>query len=119
MVSGDPINSNLHELAVSDPVLAEIVRRLVKSFEPRRLYLFGSMARDEQDHDSDYDLLMVVPVVKGSSHRQSQEAHKMLWDLGIAADILIWTEEAFTSRLHLRASLPATVEREGRLLYAA
>jgi predicted nucleotidyltransferase len=119
MVSGNPVNANLKEVAVSDSVLREIVQRLVRAFEPSRLYLFGSVARNEHDHDSDYDLLMVVPVIRDSSHRQSQEAHKMLWDLGIAVDILVWTEEAFTSRLHLRASLPATVEREGRLLYAA
>jgi hypothetical protein len=43
----------------------------------------------------------------------------LLWDLGAAADILVWTREAFDSRVHLRASLPATIAREGRLLYAA
>jgi predicted nucleotidyltransferase len=119
MANGNPVNTHLKEVAVQDPVLREIVQRLVKAFGPTRLYLFGSVARNEHDIDSDYDLLMVVPVIRGSSHRLSQEAHKMLWDLGIAVDILVWTEEAFTSRLHLRASLPATVEREGRLLYAA
>jgi hypothetical protein len=42
-----------------------------------------------------------------------------LWNLGTAVDIVVWSREAFDSRLHLRASLPATVVREGRLLYAA
>jgi hypothetical protein len=31
----------------------------------------------------------------------------------------VWTREEFDSRLHLKASLPATIEREGRLLYRA
>jgi hypothetical protein len=30
----------------------------------------------------------------------------------------VWTHTAFTERLHLRASLPSTVEREGRVLYS-
>ena len=36
-----------------------------------------------------------------------------------AADILVWTRDAFDSRVHLRASLPATIAREGKLLYVA
>lgn len=32
-------------LLKDDPVLAEIVRRLVKAYEPGRVYLFGSKAR--------------------------------------------------------------------------
>jgi len=43
----------------------------------------------------------------------------VLWGLGTAADILVWSREAFDSRLDLKASLPATVLREGRLLHAA
>ena len=28
-----------------DPVLAEVVRRLVRAYDPERIYLFGSRAR--------------------------------------------------------------------------
>jgi hypothetical protein len=35
------------------------------------------------------------------------------------ADVLVWTRGGFESRTHLRASLPGTILREGRLLYAA
>lgn len=37
----------------------------------------------------------------------------------LAADVLVWTQGRFDSRAHLRASLPGTVLREGKLLYAA
>jgi hypothetical protein len=53
------------------------------------------------------------------AYRRAQRAHSLLWDLGTAADILVWTRDAFDSRLHLRASLPATIVREGKLLCAA
>lgn len=49
------------DLAQSDPVLAEIVRRLVEAYQPERIYLFGSVARGDAGPNSDYDLLVVVP----------------------------------------------------------
>jgi HEPN domain/Nucleotidyltransferase domain len=47
--------------AADDPVLAEIVRRLVVAYHPQRVYLFGSQARGDADEDSDYDLMVIVP----------------------------------------------------------
>ncbi|MBI3090707.1 MAG: nucleotidyltransferase domain-containing protein [Candidatus Tectomicrobia bacterium] len=102
-----------------DPKLAEIVRRLVEAYQPERIYLFGSKARGDAGPDSDYDLMMIVREASAPGYHISQAAHALLWDLGTAADILVWTKERFDSRLHLAASLPATVVREGRLLHAA
>lgn len=45
----------------SDPVLAEVVRRLVEAYGPERIYLFGSVARGDAGPHSDYDILVVVP----------------------------------------------------------
>ena len=42
-----------------DPVLAEIVRRLVDAYEPERVYLFGSHARGEVRHASDIDIAIL------------------------------------------------------------
>ena len=102
-----------------DPALAEIVRRLVETFRPDRIYLFGSQARGDADADSDYDLLVVMPHLSEPVHRMAQRAHSVLWDLRVSADVLVWSREAFDARLHLKASLPATVVREGKLLHAA
>ncbi|MBI2941462.1 MAG: nucleotidyltransferase domain-containing protein [Chloroflexi bacterium] len=102
-----------------DPVLAEIVRRLVEALKPERVYLFGSRARGEAGPDSDYDLLVIVPRTTEPGYRLARRAHSLIGDLGTAADILMWSRDAFDRRLRLRASLPATVVREGRLLYAA
>ena len=106
-------------VAEKDPVLAEIVRRLIEALHPERIYLFGSRARGDAGRDSDYDLMVVVPQLTEPAHRLAQRAHSVLWGLEAAADILVWSREAFDSRLHLRASLPATVVREGTLLHAA
>jgi predicted nucleotidyltransferase len=106
-------------MQVQDPVLGEIVRRLVDDCQPERIYLFGSRARGNAGADSDYDIMVVVAQSDEPAYRRAQRAHSLIWDLGAAADILVWTREAWGSRVHLRASLPATIAREGRLLYAA
>jgi len=105
--------------ALQNRVLADIVRRLTEAYDPLAIYLFGSKARGEAGPDSDYDLMVIVPDDSPPERRQSRLAYERLWETGCAADVLVWTREAFDSRSHLRASLPGTILREGRLLYAA
>lgn len=102
-----------------DAVLAEIVRRLVEAYQPQRIYLFGSKARGDAGVDSDYDLLVVVPDDAPPERRRSRLGYESLWGVRTAADVVVWTAADFDSRTHLGASLPATVLREGTLLYAA
>ncbi len=106
-------------LLKSDAKLAEIVRRLADAFEPERIYLFGSKARGEANSDSDYDVMVVVPDGSPPDRRRSRTAYRALRGTGTAADVLVWTRSGFDERRHVATSLPATVEREGRLLYAS
>jgi predicted nucleotidyltransferase len=99
--------------------LAGIVERLAEAYEPDRIYLFGSKARGDYGPDSDFDLLVVVPDDAPEDRKRSRLAYERLWGTGTAADVLVWTRGRFESRAHLRASLPGTILREGRLLYAA
>lgn len=105
--------------SAADPALAEAVRRLVEAYQPQRIYLFGSVARGDAGPDSDYDLLVVVPDDAPPQRRRSRLAYEALWGTGFAADVPVWSASQFDSRAHLAASLPGTVLREGRLLYAA
>jgi len=100
-------------------VLERLVRRLAEAYQPQRIYLFGSRARGSAGPDSDYDLLVVVPDDAPPECRRSRLAYQVLRGTGIAADILVWPRRAFEERLHLSASLPATVVREGKLVYGA
>lgn len=102
----------------NDPALTEMLTRLIKTFQPELIYLFGSKARDDAGPDSDYDLMIVVPDDAPLERRRSRLAYQALRGTRTAADVLVWTRAAFDSRLHLSASLPATIVREGKLLYA-
>jgi uncharacterized protein len=101
------------------PKLSEIVKRLVENYQPLRIYLFGSYARGDIGPDSDYDLMMVVPDDASPERKRAKLAYDSLWGTGAAADVLIWTAERFIRRSSVVTSLPATVLREGRLLYEA
>ncbi len=101
----------------SDPILAGMVERLVTAFQPERIYLFGSKARGDDGPDSDYDLMVVVPEVHEPGYRLTQRAGRVLRDFATAVGVLVWSREAFDGRLHLKASLPAIIVDEGKLLY--
>jgi predicted nucleotidyltransferase len=107
------------ELLRADPVLAEAIQRLVRAFAPERIYLFGSKARGDAGPDSDYDFLVVVRDDTPPERRRSRLAYQALRGTRLAADVLVWTRQGFESRLHVPASLPATIAREGKLVYAA
>ena len=99
--------------------LTRIIERVAEAYQPDCIYLFGSKARGDSGPDSDFDLMVVVPDDAPEDRKRSRLAYERLWGTGTAADVLVWTRGRFESRAHLRASLPGTILREGRLLYAA
>ena len=102
--------------AAGDPALADAVCRLVAAYNPDRIYLFGSVARGDAGADSDYDLLLVVPDDAPPEKLRSRLTYEALRGTGTAADVLVCTRSYFEDRRSLKASLPGTVLREGRLL---
>ncbi len=103
----------------SDEVLNLLVLRLVDAYRPLFVFLFGSTARGTAGPDSDYDLLVVVPDDAEPERRRSKLGYQALAGTGGAADIVVCTRSYFEARRSLRASLPGTVLREGKLLHAA
>jgi len=106
-------------LADTDLKLEGVIRRLVEAYQPRRIYLFGSVARGEAGPDSDYDLLVLVPDDAPPAHRSSRVGYQALRGTGVAADVIVWTEGAFLRRATVPSSLPAIVVREGKILHDA
>ena len=107
------------EIMEREPVLRKMVRRLVEVYSPLRIYLLGSKARGDDGPDSDYDLLVVLPDDAPQRLRNGGVGHVAIGAVGVSKDILVCTDTYFRARLHLKASFPSTVMREGKLLYAA
>lgn len=107
------------EFVDRDPVLAEVLRRLITAYVPQRVYLFGSKARGDQGPDSDYDMLLVVPDDAPPERTGSRLAYTVLRGTGVAVDVVVWRRSRFDCRSRVVTSLPSTVLREGRLIHAA
>lgn len=100
-----------------DRTLQEIVRRLAHTYQPERIYLFGSRARGDFGPHSDYDLLVILPDDAPPERRKGRFDYEELRKLGAPADILVDSHSYFEARRNLKASLPGIVLREGKLLY--
>lgn len=99
--------------------LSRVVDTLVQRFHPERIYLFGSQARGAATWNSDVDLLVVVPDAGVYPHHLAQQAYHAIGHHLLPLELVFMSREDFNSRAEVVTSLPATVLREGRLLYAA
>ncbi|MCK4720903.1 nucleotidyltransferase domain-containing protein [bacterium] len=107
------------DILENNSILTEMVQRLVDAFDPECIYLFGSHARGEANPDSDFDLLMILSKSELPRYKRDQAAFRVLCGVGAPKDVIVLTREEFHSKLPVVTSLPATIEREGRLLYAS
>jgi predicted nucleotidyltransferase len=110
---------SIDNAVLADPKVTELVRRLVEAVQPDKIYLFGSRARGDATEESDYDVLLLVNQPTEQCHSLARKAYHSLWGIGMPVDVVVMSKGFFERRRQALSSLPATVEREGRLLYAA
>ena len=63
--------------------------------------------------------MLIIDTSRDQLYRLETEGYGALWGVGAAVDLLVMTPGSFDGRLNVVASLPATIHREGTLLYAA
>ena len=101
---------------VSEHVLRETTRRLVESFKPTQIILFGSQARGTADDRSDVDLL-VICAVEGNRRDLMVAMDRTLKGLGIARDIIVLTPEEFEMDRHIPGTIARPAWLEGKVLH--
>lgn len=102
---------------VSEQLLTEMVRVIVREADPERVYLFGSQARAEATEDSDVDLLVVTREADDDERRQGDRIRRALAHFPVSKDIILYGVEEFEWRRTGRNNVVARAVREGRLLY--
>lgn len=101
---------------INDEINA-IKEKLIFSIMPKRIYLFGSYAKDTYTDESDYDFYLVVSDNAGNKIALSQKAYKSLRGIRKKpVDIVIGYESVFIER-EKEESLEKIVKKEGILLY--
>jgi uncharacterized protein len=101
---------------VSDEILQEIVRRIVKVAKPEKIILFGSAAREEMGPDSDLDFL----VIKSCKNRRktARKIRRRLVGIGIPKDIIVATPEDIERYKDTIGLIYRPALKEGKVLYA-
>lgn len=105
---------------LADPVasLPEIVRRLVAAANPRKVILFGSVARGTHGANSDSDLIVIEASVK-SKHAEMVRLRTVLRGILCPIDVLVISEEEFLERSTQPSNVYYWTNREGKVLYEA
>jgi predicted nucleotidyltransferase len=103
---------------IRQQVLDDLVQRIRRAVQPRRILLFGSAARGRMGPNSDIDLLVVMP---DGTHRRrtAQTIYRSLLGLGIAKDVVVVTESDVRDYADNPSLVICPALREGREVYRA
>lgn len=101
-----------------DPIVKEIIGRILSVVTPKKIFLFGSAARDDMRENSDIDLMVVI--ADGMHRRKTaQNIYRKMIGLGFAVDIVVVTEEDLEKYKDTAGYVIGPAATEGRLVYAA
>jgi len=101
---------------LDDPVLREIVSRLVSAVDPEKLILFGSRAKGTGRPGSDY----VILIVKGEPDpalRRTGPLYRNLRGVASPVDLLWFTPQEVEEWSGVRQHVTAQAIRSGLVLY--
>jgi uncharacterized protein len=101
---------------LADPILSDIVQRLVSAIDPDKLVLFGSRARGRGEPDSDYDIL----IIKGEpnpAHRRTGPLYRKLHGIPNSVDLLWFTPQEVDEWSEVRQHVATQAVRNGIVVY--
>jgi len=101
---------------VTQQALQSAILTLAESFQPEKIILFGSQARNDADQHSDVDLLIITEV-HGSRRDLMVKMDRALRGSGFARDIVILTPEEFERDKDISGTVARPAWQEGKILY--
>jgi len=111
--SARPVGPFKHEAAA----LAFLRDRLVLVLKPLAIWQFGSRARGDNDEDSDFDLLVVLPDGLPAESYSARRAAEPVAGCGLGYDIVPCSLSAFHKDREVPGSLVHNAVTEGRAIY--
>lgn len=97
--------------------IRKLVKVISKKYKPEKIILFGSMARNQADEDSDIDMLIVKKTGKRRVDRIGEVLN--LVDYSLAFEPLVLTPKELEERQKLGDFFVLDILREGKVLYEA
>ena len=102
--------------ASEDPILQEIIQRIVDVAAPQRIVLFGSRARGTASPDSDYDLLVIGRNVR-QRRRMAMDIYRRLRGIPYGVDVIVDTPEHLAAMAAKPGFIYAEALQEGAVVY--
>jgi predicted nucleotidyltransferase len=103
---------------ISKEQIEEVKNRLVKTYNPIAIYLFGSYAWGTPTEDSDLDLVIIVDESNEKSYVRPRAGHGALFGMNIAKDIVVYTKDEFEHKSNDTTTLAHKIKKDGELIYA-
>ncbi len=108
--------SQPHQELVLTPIL-DLVHRIVETYEPLQIWLFGSRARGDAHEGSDWDLLAVVDDTTPERMLDPLVVWRLLDLRRYYADVVVLPATEFLEDADTPNTLVYPVFREGKLIY--
>ena len=103
---------------LSERVIRQIVARIVAAAQPSRVILFGSYGRDNEDEDSDLDIMVLKPTVENLGEEMLQ-IYRAVGITGVGVDVLLYSDAEFERRSQAPGTVLYWARKEGKSLYVA
>lgn len=104
---------------VTPEILEEVKKRLIKTYNPVEIYIFGSYSRGTAHEESDLDLLVIVDECDPKDrYKAMSEGHRALFGLNISKDIIVLSKSEFDIAAKNPQRIFFTIKREGKQIYA-
>jgi uncharacterized protein len=105
---------NMRSQSLDQKTIEEIKNRLIKTYNPREIYLLEPHGKNNIDVD-----IMVIVDDAGLQQRYAlmAEGHKALIGIKIPKNILVYTKEEFEDYSNDQATLSYSIKQYGKKLY--
>lgn len=98
-------------------IIREMVDRIVRGFSPEQVILFGSYARGEAGPDSDVDLAVIFPNLKGRRIDKAVQIGVALHEMMVPKDIVVLTRQDYEDQKDVFGTISHALAQEGKVLY--
>jgi uncharacterized protein len=104
---------------ISKSKIKEAVKRLVDTYQPLTIYLFGSYAWGKPNAESDLDFMLLMPENIAPTFALRRQGNRALAGIGFSVDFLFNSPTSFQDRAAHPSSLEYKIKKEGKIVYDA
>jgi uncharacterized protein len=105
-------------MEIDQPLIDEIVRRVLSAAAPDRIILFGSGARGLMTPDSDVDL-MILERAQCEARAERTAIRRSLFGLGRAFDLIVLSTEKYERGKNIIGTAAWPAAQTGKVIYEA